>query len=111
MSSEQSFASKSLTRHIIRGVVGFGALIGSVALISLVGPISLLLVPIALVAFRGCPTCWLVGLGETISMGRLKRSCVDGRCELSVADHTPPRAENQPAENQPKPHLEETTTV
>jgi hypothetical protein len=90
MSSEQSFASKSLTRHIIRGVVGFGALIGSVALIPLVGPISLLLAPIALIAFRGCPTCWVVGLVETISMGRLKRSCVDGQCALSVADHSLP---------------------
>ncbi|MGH3782984.1 MAG: hypothetical protein ACRDRO_20765 [Pseudonocardiaceae bacterium] len=106
MSSEQSFVSTSLTRHIVRGVVGFGTLIGSVALIPLVGPLSLLLAPIGLVALRGCPMCWVIGLVETVSMGRLQRSCVDGRCELSVADRTPPHAADQP-----EPNLEETTAV
>ena len=65
--------------------MGFGALIGSVALIPLVGLASLLLAPVGLFALRGCPTCWAIGLAQTISMGRLRRSCVDGRCELTVA--------------------------
>ncbi|WP_020393286.1 hypothetical protein [Kribbella catacumbae] len=84
------FASTSLPRHLIRGAVGFGALIGSVALIPVVGFLSLLLAPIGLLAFRGCPTCWTIGLIQTISRDRLERTCVDGRCTLT-ATTSPPR--------------------
>ncbi len=86
MAEGQSFASTSVARHLARGVIGFGALAGSVALIPVLGLGSLLLAPAGLLALRGCPTCWAIGLIQTISRGRLKRSCVDGRCELSVAD-------------------------
>ncbi|MFD3463264.1 hypothetical protein ACFWVM_26410 [Nocardia fluminea] len=81
------FASKSVFEHLVRGGVGFGALIGSIALIPIVGPISLLLLPVGLVALRGCPTCWAIGLIQTISRGRLQRSCDNGRCTLAVSDH------------------------
>ncbi|MEU4811927.1 hypothetical protein AB0H20_22210 [Nocardia fluminea] len=81
------FASESVFEHSVRGVVGFGALIGSIALIPIVGPISLLLLPVGLVALRGCPTCWAIGLIQTISRGRLQRSCENGRCTLAVSDH------------------------
>lgn len=84
-SQPRSFASASVPRHLARGVLGFGALIASVALIPSIGPVSLLLAPLGVLAFRGCPTCWAIGLVQTISMGRLKRSCVDGRCELVAA--------------------------
>ncbi|MEV4805466.1 hypothetical protein AB0K18_36180 [Nonomuraea sp. NPDC049421] len=80
-----NFASASLPRHLARGALGFGALIASVALIPSIGPMSLLLAPLGVVAFRGCPTCWVIGLIQTISMGRLRRACVDGRCELVAA--------------------------
>ncbi|MFD8825752.1 hypothetical protein ACFV1C_25795 [Streptomyces sp. NPDC059605] len=85
MTDRQDFASASLPRHLARGGLGFGALAGSVLLIPAVGPVSLLLVPVGLLALRGCPTCWTIGLLQTVSKGRLRRSCVDGRCELSVA--------------------------
>ncbi|MFF0339061.1 hypothetical protein [Kribbella sp. NPDC004875] len=39
----------------------------------LTGPISLVLLVATVIAFRGCPTCWVVGLVETISRGRLQR--------------------------------------
>jgi hypothetical protein len=78
------FANSSLARHLVRGVVGFGALAGSLLLIPAVGLVSLLLAPLGLVAFRGCPTRWAIGLIQTISNGRVQRSCVDGRCELIV---------------------------
>ncbi|MEV4571087.1 hypothetical protein AB0K12_45670 [Nonomuraea sp. NPDC049419] len=84
-----NFASTSLPRHLARGAIGFGALIASVALIPLTGPISLLLAPVGAFAFRGCPTCWLIGLAQTISLGRLQRSCTDGRCELTTANRAP----------------------
>ncbi|WP_459549916.1 hypothetical protein [Nocardia sp. X0981] len=71
------FASTSLPRHLGRGVVGFGALIGSVALIPVAGPVVLLLLPVGLVDLRGCPMCWVIGLVQTVSRGRLRRSYGD----------------------------------
>ncbi|SEG89022.1 hypothetical protein SAMN05444920_106375 [Nonomuraea solani] len=90
MADERSFASTSLPRHLARGAVGFGALICSVALIPVVGPVSLLLAAVGVLAFRGCPTCWAIGLVQTISRGRLRRSCSDGVCELKVAGRPRP---------------------
>jgi len=75
----------SLGGHLLRGVVGFGAIVGSVALIPWLGPVSLVMLPLGLLALRGCPTCWLVSLRATLSAGRLERHCVDGRCELRPA--------------------------
>jgi hypothetical protein len=83
---EPSFASKSVTAHLARGVLGFGLIAGSVALIPVIGLFSLLLAPPGVLALRGCPTCWAIGLAQTISRGRLERSCVDGHCQLTRAD-------------------------
>lgn len=79
------FASKSVPRHLVRGVIGFGLIIGSIALVPVAGPATLLAAPLALIAFRGCPTCWMVGLAQTISRGRLERQCVDGVCMIAKA--------------------------
>ncbi|MFE6461276.1 hypothetical protein ACFVP0_27940 [Streptomyces cinereoruber] len=76
------FASATVPRHLARGAIGFGALVGSLVLFRAVGPASLLLAPIGLVALRGCPVCWAVGLLETVSAGRLRRSCAGGSCTL-----------------------------
>ncbi|MFI0810305.1 hypothetical protein [Streptomyces echinatus] len=78
------FASASLPRHLVRGALGFGALIASFACLPAVGPVSLLLLPAGLFALRGCPMCWAIGLLQTVSRGRLQRSCKDGHCELTV---------------------------
>ncbi|MEU3845198.1 hypothetical protein AB0E88_34865 [Streptomyces sp. NPDC028635] len=80
-----NFASKSVPRHLARGAIGFGLIIGSIALVPVAGPATLLAAPLALIAFRGCPTCWTVGLAQTISRGRLKRDCVNGACTLTRA--------------------------
>ncbi|MET9728311.1 hypothetical protein [Streptomyces zaomyceticus] len=79
----RDFASKSVPRHLARGAVGFGLIIGSIALVPVAGPVTLLAAPLALIAFRGCPTCWMVGLAQTISRGRLERQCVDGVCVIT----------------------------
>ncbi|MET9959945.1 hypothetical protein ABZ128_12930 [Streptomyces sp. NPDC006326] len=79
------FASATVPRHLARGAVGFGMLAGSLALLPVTGPASLLLAPIGLVALRGCPMCWAIGLVETVSAGRLRRSCTNGSCELRRA--------------------------
>ncbi|KJY38694.1 hypothetical protein VR45_05185 [Streptomyces sp. NRRL S-495] len=79
------YASRTVAGHLVRGGVGFGALVGAFVLLPFAGPVALLLLPLGMVALRGCPTCWVVGLLETVSRGRLRRECVDGRCELRPA--------------------------
>jgi hypothetical protein len=85
----KDFASRSVPRHLARGALGFGLIIGSVALVPVAGPATLLAAPLALIAFRGCPTCWMVGLAQTISRGRLERRCADGVCTLGTARGAP----------------------
>lgn len=75
-------ASKSVARHLTRGALGFGLIGAAIALTTSVGPAALLLTPFGLVALRGCPTCWCVGLVQTISAGRLERSCTATDCTL-----------------------------
>jgi hypothetical protein len=82
--STSVFASSSLARHLLRGCVGFGLIAGAIALAPVLGAGSLLLAPLGLVVLRGCPTCWLLGLVETVSAGRLKRACADGSCALDA---------------------------
>ncbi|MFJ3514683.1 MULTISPECIES: hypothetical protein [unclassified Streptomyces] len=79
------FASSSVPRHLVRGAIGFGSLIGAFALLPLYGPLTLLLAPVGVLALRGCPMCWAIGLAQTLSRGRLRRECTDGRCELKPA--------------------------
>ncbi|MEU2064901.1 hypothetical protein [Streptomyces sp. NPDC013455] len=81
-----NYASKSVARHLVRGVIGFGLIVGSIAMVPVAGPVTLVAAPLGLVALRGCPTCWAVGLAQTISRGRLERTCVDGVCTLTKAD-------------------------
>lgn len=75
-------ASKSVALHLARGALGFGLIGLAIALTTRVGPAALLLAPFGLVALRGCPTCWCVGLVQTISAGRLERSCTGTNCTL-----------------------------
>ncbi|MET9663470.1 hypothetical protein [Streptomyces sp. NPDC006510] len=90
------FAGKSVARHLGRGAIGFGLIIGSIALVPVAGPATMLAAPLALIAFRGCPTCWMVGLAQTIARGRLERQCVDGVCTLAKA-HPAARVAEEPA--------------
>jgi hypothetical protein len=80
-----ALASASLPAHLTRGAVGFGLLGAAVALIPSHGPAALLLAPPGLVALRGCPTCWLAGLAQTIFAGRLQRTCTENGCALAPA--------------------------
>jgi hypothetical protein len=80
--SALSFASPSLPQHLLRGVIGFGSFAAAFRLGSVIGPFSLVFFPVGLLALRGCPMCWTMGLIETISNGRLKRRCVDDSCSI-----------------------------
>jgi hypothetical protein len=79
------FASRSLLEHLARGVVGASALVCAVLLAPLVWP-PFVLVPIGLLALRGCPLCWTIGLIETVwarVRGRdANGACVDGSCAI-----------------------------
>lgn len=60
------FASRTVTRHMARGVVG-AILIAMVVGRAPNQPVLTLMAALgALVAFRGCPMCWSVGLVETV---------------------------------------------
>lgn len=59
------FASSSVARHYVRGAAGLAFVLVAMALTPLWGPGSLLLALPALVLWRGCPTCWTVGLMQT----------------------------------------------
>jgi|GEM_PF-473517 len=77
-----ALASRSVARHLTRGAIGFGLIGSALALTPSVGPAALLLAPPGMVALRGCPTCWIAGLIQTISSGRLERTCTDTGCTL-----------------------------
>jgi hypothetical protein len=80
-----SFASRSLPAHLLRGAIGFGLILGAVAATPVIGWPSWLMLPAGLVALRGCPMCWTVGLIQTLSRGRLTRTCADRECTLERA--------------------------
>ena len=58
-------ASATVPRHLLRGVMGLMALVGAVLGTGVIGPAALVLLIVTVVAWRGCPTCWAVGLIQT----------------------------------------------
>ena len=60
------FASNTLIEHVLRGAIGIGALWMAVAITATHPWGSLALGVLVLLAFRGCPICWTIGLIETI---------------------------------------------
>jgi hypothetical protein len=93
------FASPSVARHLARGVVGFTLIVAAFGLSARGRPLALALIVPGALALRGCPTCWLVGLAQTVSAGRLERSCradqsarFAQRCQLQSKRTAPERA-------------------
>jgi nicotinamide riboside transporter PnuC len=62
------FATQTLTGHVIRGAVAFALLYFAIEQQHLYTAVSLLAGVLALVAMRGCPVCWTIGLVETIRL-------------------------------------------
>ena len=71
-------ASGSLREHLLRGAVGLSAAILALVLIAVVGPISLVLLLVTVFAWRGCPTCWTIGLLGTLADNHARHDC--SRC-------------------------------
>jgi hypothetical protein len=70
-----ALASGSVRKHLFRGAVGLTAAILAIVLVAVVGPISLVLLLVTLFAWRGCPTCWTVGLLGTLADNRARNDC------------------------------------
>jgi len=62
------FGNRSLLLHVAKGLGGFGALGIALATMNATIAPSLVLLPLSLYLRRGCPTCWTIGLFETIVM-------------------------------------------
>ena len=84
------FASKSVTEHVARGIIGFGALATCFAEMSVHPLLALAMVPVALVALRGCPMCWTVGLLETLAAKLQRVSPPDPPCHRARTCAPPP---------------------
>jgi hypothetical protein len=69
------FASGSVRVHLARGVAGLVAFVAAFALLGVLGPVSLLLLVVAGLAWRGCPTCWMVGLIRTKAIRQPGAGC------------------------------------
>jgi hypothetical protein len=68
-------ASGSVTEHVLRGAVGALAAALAIVLVGVLGSISLLLLGVTVAAWRGCPTCWAVGLFGTLADRRARCGC------------------------------------
>jgi hypothetical protein len=71
-------ASGSVREHLFRGAVGLAAAILAILLVAVVGPISVALLLVTVFAWRGCPTCWTVGLLGTLGDDHARHDC--SRC-------------------------------
>jgi hypothetical protein len=59
----------------------------AIALLGRIGPISLALLPLTAFAWRGCPTCWTVGLLGTLADDRARGGgCATGSCRPAARD-------------------------
>ena len=63
-------ASSSVRRHYMRGAIGLIALALALAGAAAGAPSAILLVIVTVVAWRGCPTCWAIGLLQTRACAR-----------------------------------------
>jgi hypothetical protein len=75
------FASRSLQRHYARGALGLLALVAAFVGAAAATPAALTLLIVTVVSWRGCPTCWVVGLIQTHE----RAACSDGSCAGSPA--------------------------
>jgi hypothetical protein len=83
-------SSKTIPRQLARGVVALIAL-STAPLVAAIDPLlSLINFAVALLSFRGCPLCWLVGLvqlvGAKLTDQPTEGLCVDGSCAIRSAD-------------------------
>ena len=59
--------SKTLTEHLVRGSIGIGSLWWAIQISGQHPALSLAFGIVAIIAFRGCPICWTMGLFGTLT--------------------------------------------
>jgi hypothetical protein len=74
------FNSRTVGMHLFRGVLGFGFVAIALLYSSKLGWWILAPIVGALVSFRGCPTCWTMGLMETLLNRKTGAFCADESC-------------------------------
>ena len=72
------FASTSIKQHYVRGAIGLLALVAAVTGAAAGSPAALALLVLTVVAWRGCPTCWAVGLMQTRERVACDEGCARG---------------------------------
>ena len=60
------FASRTVTRHLLRGAAGVALLVVAFTTGATSPVLALAAGLAALIALRGCPMCWSIGLVETV---------------------------------------------
>ena len=68
------FGNRSVRMHLLRGALGGVALWLSLHTVATTWVPSLLLMPLALWMFKGCPICWTTGLFESAAAWRHRRN-------------------------------------
>jgi hypothetical protein len=66
------FASRSIVAHLFRGAIAAALLPWAITHLGSHTGSALVSIAISVVAMRGCPMCWLVGLVDTI-VARVRR--------------------------------------
>ncbi len=74
------FASRSVRMHYARGIVGLVSLVAAVALMAAGTSVGAALLGVTVAAWRGCPTCWAIGLAAS----REREACRGGACRPLV---------------------------
>jgi hypothetical protein len=69
-----TFGNRSILVHLMRGIIGFGAMALALNGYDQIGWPALLLFPITLWMLKGCPVCWSIGLVESVVFKFLQRS-------------------------------------
>jgi hypothetical protein len=82
------FASQGILEHLGRGLVGLGALAGAIAMAPTHPWVSASAVGVGLIALRGCPMCWTIGLIQTV-LARIRgaptdKFCAKGQCAAAT---------------------------
>jgi molybdate transport system substrate-binding protein len=73
------FGSRSVPMHVARGLLGAASLYGALHFFPIIGAPALLLLGVMFWALKGCPTCWTIGLFETIAAQRARRTTSEKR--------------------------------
>ncbi len=71
-------SSRTVAMHYARGALGLLALVAAVTGAAVGAPAALALLIVTGAAWRGCPSCWAIGLVQT----REREACADGHCAV-----------------------------